>query len=161
MVDVLNQVVDINLDFIDNPLLEKEISDLYDYDLCKKEVEQIIKNFLKYHFDYLNIEPPKITASYELHYESFVQRKTDSIGVYVEKKLDSLSEIDSFYTNLKLVWGRMSYNERIYITEVLIRKKSENYALDIMKTSRYYLEDIKVSCIIRIANAFGVAKEKQ
>lgn len=144
-------------DFFDNLLLDMEEIKCYSYEKCRKNVEKKIKNYLKAHFKFINLIPPKITTTYEIRYECFIPKVVDKVGKHVENEIDSEQEALEIYNALTQVWNRLSYNERVYTTEVLICKKSENYAIDRMKdASRYLLDHIRKSCIIKLALAFNV-----
>ncbi len=144
-------------EFFDNLLLDAEEIKCYSYEKCREEVEKKIKKYLRAHFKFINLIPPKITVNYEFRYESFTPKKIDKTSDYVADKIDSEMEALEIYNKLKQVWNRLSYNERVYTTEVLIYKKSENYAIDHMKNAtRYLLDHIKKSCIIKLAIAFNV-----
>ena len=152
--------MEIHEEFFDNLLLDDEEIKSYSYEKCRTEVEKKIKNYSRAHFKFINLIPPKITVNYEFRYESFTPKKIDKTGNYVADKIDSELEALEIYNALSQAWNRLSYNERVYTTEVLIYKKSENYALDHMKDASRYLLDhyIKKSCVIKLAMAFGVAE---
>ena len=95
-----------------------------------------------------------------MRYEAFKSANKDTTGDYVSKKVDAEVEALEIYNIINQLWERLSYNERVYFTEVLLYKKSENYAIEHMKDiTRHLLKQIKESCIIKIAMAFGEDEE--
>ena len=95
-----------------------------------------------------------------MRYEAFASTTKDTIGNFVGKKVDAEIEALEIYGIINQIWERLSYNERVYFTEVLLYKKSENYAIEHMKdTTRHLFKQIKESCIIKVAMAFGEDEE--
>ena len=146
--------------FFDNLLLSNEEIKAHDFEKCKKLVDKKVQKYLRSCFKFINLIPPKITANYEMRYEAFAPSTKDSTGNYVTKKVDAENEALEIYSIINQLWERLSYNERVYFTEVLLYKKSENYAIECMKdTTRHLFNQIKESCIIKIAMAFGEDEE--
>lgn len=143
-------------EFFDNSLLDEEEIKSHSYEKCRNLVEEKVKKYLRATFKFMNLIPPRITVNYEMRYNSFTSNSTDKVGSFVERKVDAEIEAKKIYNIINQVWDRLSYNERVYFTEVLLYKHSENYAIDQMKNaSRHLLKQIKESCIIKVAMAFG------
>lgn len=146
--------------FFDNLLLSNEEIKTHDFEKCKKLVDKKVQKYLRYHYIFINLIPPKITRDYEMRYEAFTPSIKDDTGNYVTKKVDAEIEALEIYSIINHLWERLSYNERVYFTEVLLHKRSENYAIDHMRdTTRHLFKQIKESCIIKSAMAFGENEE--
>ena len=142
--------------FFDNLLLSNEEIKVHDFEKCKKIVEKKVQKYLRSCFKFINLIPPKITANYEMRYEAFTPATKDTTGNYVSKKVDAEIEALEIYSIINQIWERLSYNERVYFTEVLLYKKSENYAIEQMNDiTRHLFKQVKESCIIKVAMAFG------
>lgn len=143
-------------EFMDNSLLDEEEIKEHSYEKCRLKVEEKVKKYLRATFKFMNLIPPRITVNYEMRYNSFTPNTVDKVGKYVEKKIDAENEAKEIFNTINKVWDRLSYNERVYFTEVLLYKHSENYAIEKMKNaSRHLLKQIKESCVIKVAMAFG------
>ncbi len=143
-------------EFMDNSLLDEEEIKEHSYEKCRLKVEEKVKKYLKATFKFMNLIPPRITVNYEMRYNSFTPNAIDKVGNYVERKVDAEREAREIYSTINQVWDRLSYNERVYFTEVLLYKHSENCAIEKMKdASRHLLKQIKESCVIKVAMAFG------
>lgn len=141
--------------FFDNLLLSSDEIKLHNYEKCEEIVSKKIQKYLRSHFRVINLSPPRITVNYDMvwHPSSLI---SDSTGNFVARKIDAEAEAMEIYKIISSVWELLSYNERVYFTEVLLYKKSENYAIDQMKDiTRYLLKQVKESCIIKLAMAFG------
>ena len=139
-------------EFMDNSLLDEEEIKEHSYEKCRLKVEEKVKKYLKATFKFMNLIPPRITVNYN----SFTPNAIDKVGNYVERKVDAEREAREIYSTINQVWDRLSYNERVYFTEVLLYKHSENCAIEKMKdASRHLLKQIKESCVIKVAMAFG------
>lgn len=143
-------------EFMDNSLLDEEEIKNHSYEKCRLKVEEKVKKYLRATFKFINLIPPRITVNYEMRYNSFTPNAVDKVGNYVEQKIDAENEAKKIYSTINQAWDRLSYNERVYFTEVLLYKHSENYAIDKMKgATRHLLKQIKESCVIKVAMAFG------
>ena len=145
-----------NEQYIDNFMLSNSIINLYDYDKTRENVNCMIDNYLKLQYKYINIQTPKITTNYEVRYECYVPKKTDPVGRYIERKFDAYNEVEEFYGEMTDVFARMNKDEKVFFTENLLNKKSEEYVAEKLGISRKGLKPIKYSCVIKLAIAFGI-----
>lgn len=149
----------IDEELIDNALLSKNIIQKYEFKTCYDKVLNKIDDLLYYQSKYPNIPKVKITTNYEIRYESFVPKITDKVGNYVEKVVDTELQIKQLYSDIALALTSLSHDEFEYFQEVLYYKKSENYLIDKIQTSRFLFNHIKTSAIIKLAIALNVEKQ--
>lgn len=137
-------------------LLDKNFLSKYNLEQTEENVLEIISNYLKAQYKYIDIIPPRMTSNYEVKYESFNKfNANDTVGKHIEEKIDAEIEIKKFYKVMTNVIKRMNTYERIYYAELLINGKSERYTSDLIGVSRNGLKPIKNSCILKIALAFN------
>lgn len=137
-------------------LLDKNFLSKYNLEQTEENVLEIISNYLKAQYKYIDIIPPRMTSNYEVKYESFNKfNANDTVGKHIEEKIDAEIEIKKFYKVMTNVIQRMNTYERIYYAELLINGKSERYTSDLIGVSRNGLKPIKNSCILKIALAFN------
>lgn len=137
-------------------ILEKKFLAQYDLEKTEENVLEIMSKFFKAQYKFTGIMPPRMTSNYELRYEGFSNfNYNDSLGNYVETKLDSKQDIINFYNIIAVAISRMNSFERVYYAEFLLNGKSERYTADVIGVSRTVLTQIKNSCILKIALAFG------
>ena len=141
---------------IDNPALPKTEIQKYDIDACYQRVLEKIDEFIKLQIQYPNLPKPRITSKYEVRYECFLKTCNDQVGNYVEKKLDEEIEMQKLYSEISLALSTLSRDEFTYFLDVLYLKKSENYFIDKIQTTRHFFKTIKASCIIKMAIALNL-----
>lgn len=150
-----------NGELMEFALLEKKFLSKFDYEKTEENVIEIMNKFFKAQYKYTGIKPPRMTANYDLRYECFnSSRCKDGVGDYVQTKCDTKQEIQEFYKTMAGAISRMSLFERVYYTEYMLNGKSERYTADRIGLSRNGLKPIRISCIVKIAIAFGVEVEK-
>lgn len=136
-------------------LLDKKFLAQYDLVKTEKNVSTIMNNFFKAQYKYLGIQPPRITANYEVCYEMSSNVCHDTLGNFIADKLDTKEKIVNFYNIMAGAIQRMNTYERVYYTEFLLNGHSERYTADRIGVSRNGMIPIKNSCIVKIALAFG------
>lgn len=142
------------------PYPKKEI-EKYDYDKCYKKVKEKVKEFrLSYH-EYPNIPKPKITPSYEVRYECFLPTKIDKVGKYIEQKVDEEIHIKKLYSLFVQAFSLLNKNEYSYLFNCLFFDKSENSIIKDLDITRFKFNEIRESCIIKVAKTLGVAVLKE
>lgn len=123
---------------------------------CKKNVDELMYKFEEIRFKCHHIEPPKITPSYEIRYESNSGNVSDKIGNYVQRKLDMESEADDFYIELSNALRTLCREELIYFKNAYYNRIKEELICDLLNMSRDSLRRVKESCIIKVAMYFDV-----
>ncbi|MDO5568746.1 MAG: hypothetical protein Q4G04_01355 [bacterium] len=146
-------------EFIDNALIPKKEILKYDINYCFEKVEEKIDNYITAQCDFPNIKRPTITSNYEVRYECYVPRKTDKVGSYVINKVDKEIEIVRLYSDIATALESLSKDEFNYFLQCLYYKKSENYVITLMDTTRFLFGHIKNSCILKLAKSLDVAKK--
>lgn len=146
-------------DLIDNALLSKKEIQKYDFDTCLEKVMKKVDDFIYYQSRYPNIPKIKITTSYEIRYEFFLPKVTDKVGNYIEQVVDTEIKIKQLYSDIALALSTLSKQEFDYFLEVLYYKKSENFLIEKIQTTRFLLKHIKTSAIIKLAIALDVFEE--
>jgi len=150
-----------NEELMEFALLEKKFLSRFDLEKTEENVLEIMSDFFKAQYKYIGILPPRMTPNYEIRYEGFnSSTPKDTLGNYVASKLDTKQEIENFYKTMAGAISRMSLFERVYYTEYLLNGKSERYTADRIGLSRNGLAPIRISCIVKIALAFGKEVEK-
>lgn len=150
-----------NEELMEYALLDKKFLSNFDLEKTEENVMQIMSDFFKAQYKFMRISPPRMTANYEIRFESISSvNGSDCIGKYVEAKLDSEKEIIKFYNVMADTIMRMNIDEKVYYTEYLLNGKSERYTAEKIGVSRKGLGLIKNSCIVKIALAFGKEVEK-
>ncbi|HPE14786.1 MAG TPA: hypothetical protein PLT65_02990 [Bacilli bacterium] len=129
-----------SIKFMDNCLLNTRIISHYNMELTKDNVNMMLDNYIKLQYKYLNIIPPRITASYEIRYDNFTRKKSDPVGYYNERKFDTENEVEYFYGEIKDVLLKMTNEELLYYNENLLRKKSEELTAEKLCLSRKVLK---------------------
>ena len=136
----------INIDSSDNYLLSKDLRKNYNIEATEKRVVEMLNNYARLQYKYLNIIPPKITSNYQIRYESFGNVNTvDKISYYVQKKFDTELEVKEFYDEIAKVLYRMTREELIYFNDRLINYISEELIADKLQVSRKGLKKYKES----------------
>lgn len=155
---MIDKIVDKDMkeQYIDSFLLSNSIISIYDLIKTKMNVDDMVDNYLRLQYRYINIPMPRITTSYEIRYGSYVPTKSDPVGNYVARKFDTSDEVEEFYSEMVYVYDRMNQEEKLFFTEHLLNKKSEEYVAEKLGMSRKGLRPIKYSCIIKLAIAFGI-----
>lgn len=141
---------------VDNPALPKSEIQKYDMDTCYEKVLKKIDKFIKLQVEYPNLPKPRITSNYEVRYECFLTSCNDQVGNYIAKKVDKEIEMQKLYSEISLALSTLSRDEFTYFLDVLYLKKSENYLIDKIQTTRHLFKTIKASCIIKMAIALNV-----
>lgn len=141
--------------FVEYGLLDKVFISQYDLVQTEKNVVEIMNKFFKAQYKYFGIQPPRMTANYDIFYEMKTCTYTDKVGTVVADKLDSEQDIINFYNIMANAIKRMNTYERVYYTEMLLNRKSERYTADMIGVSRNGMIPIKNSCILKIAMAFS------
>ena len=168
--------------FIDHPLLSKKELLKYDIDYCYKKVEEEVDKFISAQINYPFINTPTITCNYEVRYECFVPKKIDKVGNYVISKITKEEEIpeeiiksDASQKEPENVPELEAEPEKpgaepmaaIKMPELNIPASMKNMELSkppnefIRKanSSRFLLDQIKGSCVVKMARALDCAKE--
>lgn len=145
--------------FIDHPLLSKKELLKYDIDYCYKKVEEEVDKFISAQINYPFINAPTITCNYEVRYECFVPKKIDKVGNYVILKITKEEEIMRLYSNIVTSLKFLSKNEFTFFLECLYYKHSGNEFIRKANSSRFLLDQIKGSCVVKMARALDCAKE--
>ena len=127
-----------------------------DYYECKKNVDELMYKFEELKFKCHSIEPPKITQSFEVHYECFTNHVSDRIGDWVANKIDNENEVDQFYYELSKAMDTLCREELIYFKNAYYNRIKEELICDLLNMSRDSLRRIKESCIIKIAMYFNI-----
>lgn len=150
-----------NEELMEYALLDKKFLSNFDLEKTEENVIQIMNDFFKAQYQFMRISPPRMTANYEVRFESLSSVNfLDSLGKYVETKLDSEQEIIKFYNIMTDTITRMNIDEKVYYTEYLLNGKSERFTAEKIGVSRKGMTPIKNSCIVKIALAFGKEEEK-
>lgn len=142
---------------VDNPALPREEIQKYDMDICYEEVLKKINEFITLQVQYPNIPKPRITSNYEVRYECFIKSSNDKVGNYIAKKCDTEMRMQALYSEISLALSTLSRDEFTYFLDVLYLKKSENYLIDKIQTTRHLFKTIKASCIVKMAIALNVS----
>ena len=71
-----------------NPLLTNTFMLKFDFEKTKSNIDKLMANIEEWKYSYINLSPPTITSSYEVHYENHNLNVTDKIGEFVQKKVD-------------------------------------------------------------------------
>lgn len=127
-----------------------------DYYECKKNVDELMYKLEELKFKCHNIQPPKITQSFEVHYECFTNHVSDKVGDWVANKIDTENEIDKFYYDLSKAMETLCREELIYFKNAYYNRIKEELICDLLNMSRDSLRRIKESCIIKIAMYFDI-----
>lgn len=156
----------INLEFkfdsekVEPSLLEEREIEKYDFEFSFMEVLNKINSYISYEFKYPMMKRPLITNKYEVRYECFVPRKVDKVGNYVEEKLTFEEEVKRLYSDIAAGLSNMTKIEFDYYINCLYQKKSDNSFKLEFDVNRPKFDKIKRSCIMKLAFALCVAKEK-
>ena len=134
-----------------NPLLTNTFMLKFDFEQTKSNIDKLMANIEEWKYSYINLSPPTITSSYEVHYENHNLNVTDKIGEFVQKKVDMEKEIDKVYQKLKIVLEKLNREELDYFNMSYYNRKSETIIGSRLCVGHTQLLHIKKSCIIKIA----------
>lgn len=138
-----------------NTLLSNAVVTLYNYAETKKNVDEFMKKLERDSYKYYELTPPKMTPNYEIIYNGTQSHKTDSVGKYVEEKLDKLKELNEKYELLAEVMKRFTKEEKIYFIGSYFNKLSEVILCEKLNMGNSSLKRIKKSSIIKVALCFN------
>lgn len=130
---------------------------LYDFEATKSALDKLMTKYDMLEFKYLNIKPPKITASYELRFECHTINRSDALGNYVARKLDTESEVEELYANITEACNRLSPSEQVYFISVYLNGKSEAFVMERLNICRYTFETLRKSAIVRMSLSLSIA----
>lgn len=147
----------VNVDEFKNPLLTNEYMENFDFSKSKENVDGIMQDIEKWKYEYINLVPPKITSTYEIRYEKLNFNPTDSVGNYVEKKVDMEIKIDKIYQRLKLILDNLNFDELDFFDMHYYNKMSDNTVAERLSVGHSKYDHIKYSCIIKVALGFEKA----
>lgn len=138
-------------------VLSKKIRKKYSYSETKKNIDDIMLQIEEYRFRVHNIQPPRITPSYEIRYEGPNSSTPKSkVEEYVTKLIDLEIEAGELYKTLELALKNMCKNELIYFKSSYYDHISEKDISDITYLSAEQIKTIKESCIIKLGLVFDV-----
>lgn len=138
-------------------VLSKKIRNRYSYYETKKNIDEIMLQIEEYRFRVHNIQPPRITPSYEIRYEGACSSTPKSkVEEYVTKLIDLEIEAGELYKTLELALKNMCKNELIYFKCSYYDHISEKDISDITYLSSEQIKTIKESCIIKLGLVFDV-----
>lgn len=144
------------VDHGENKLLSNKVVVSRDYGLCKKAVDEKMLLLEEYMYKYNEIQPPRITPSYEIKYEMFTNNTSDKVGNYVAKRVDLLMKVDEFYKSLTEILKKLSKEELVYFNSTYLYGLSEPVICEKLHIAISTLRRIKESCIIKIAMHFDI-----
>ena len=150
---------DLNDESIENPILTKKEYDMYDLDKCYIEVMKKINEFINKQIEYPEYSRVIIKNNFIVRYECYVPKKNDKVGDTVEKKMTIEEEIKELNSDITRALGSMCKDEFTYFIECLYHKRKEIIAIELLDTTRYLLQPIKNSCIIKLASALNVLQK--
>lgn len=142
------------------PFPKKDIAQ-YDLVYCTKEVLDKINQYSVAQYEFPNIPKPKLTANYEIIYESLTPKKIDKVGKFVEMKLDKEKEIQDLYDDIVIGVHHLTSDEYVYLVECLLKGRSENFVIEKLDSTRFMFDRMKESFIVKMAIAFNVIKKKE
>ena len=142
------------------PYPKKDIAE-YDLSYCYEKVLEKIEQYNKAHYEFPNITKPKLTANYEIIYEYFTSKKIDNVSKFVQIKLDKEQEIQELYDDIIIGVKLLTFEEYDYLVECLLKGRSENKVIEKLKSSRFLLDKIKESFIVKMAIALNVVKKRE
>lgn len=123
---------------------------------CKKNVDELMYKFEEIRFKCHQIEPPRITPSYEIRYEKSSGSVSDKVGNYIQRKLDLEDEANELYEALSHALKTLCREELIYFKNAYYNRIKEELICDLLNMSRDSLRRIKESCIVKIAMYFDI-----
>lgn len=138
-------------------ILSRKIRIKYSYCETKKKIDDIMLQIEEYRFRVHNIQPPRITPSYEIRYEGPNSSTPKSkVEEYVTKLVDLEIEAGELYKTLERALNNMCKSELIYFKATYYDHVSEKDIADITYQSREQIKTIKESCIIKLGLVFDV-----
>lgn len=147
---------DLDDESLENPVLPKEEIDKYDLDKCYSEVKKKINEFINKQLQYPEYSRVIIRSNFTIRYECYVPKKTDKVSDTVDKKMSTEDEIRELNSDITRALGSLCKDEYTYFVECLYHKRKDSVAIGLLRTSRYLLQPIKNSCIIKLASALDV-----
>lgn len=103
-------------------LLDKNFLSKYNLEQTEENVLEIISNYLKAQYKYIDIIPPRMTSNYEVKYESFNKfNANDTVGKHIEEKIDAdeisniikmENQLKSFVNKINTVKDQIEYTKK-------------------------------------------------
>lgn len=144
-----------------NILLRDSIIEKFNYEKTKMNLYKLIDQYFVYELEYHYINPPMITPSYEIRYDSNKDFTPSSkTETYVINKITQEENIREFYKDLYIIYNKLNIDELKYFKQHFLRRKAEYVIMHEMNLNRRCFESIKKSCVIKMAIFFNIAVRK-
>ncbi len=144
-----------------NFLLSDRILEKYDYEKSKNNLQDLVDQYLIYELEYHYINPPKITPSYEIRYDSNKDfTPTSKTEVYVINKITQEEKLKLFYDDLYIIYNKLGLDELKYFKNHFLKRKAEYIIMNEMNLNRRCFDRIKKNCVIKMTIFFKIAVRK-
>lgn len=140
-----------------NPILKNSYIELFNFSETKKNMDEFMDQIEEWKYMCLNLQPPKITQSYEIRYESYVPMTSDKVGSFVQKKLDLEQRVNETYQLLTEALSRLNIRELDYFNMSYYHRLPDDIIGERIHVGETMVAHIKRSCIIKIALGLGKA----
>lgn len=143
-------------------ILSKSIVKKYNYSKTKSNIDDIMLKIEEYSYRIHNIQPPRITPSYEIRYDSNKNISPNSkIENYVTKLLDIESEAEELYSTLNRALNKLCKNELCFFKGIYYEHTSQEEICNRLYLTMDQLKTIKISCILKLGMEFDVCVENR
>lgn len=159
----MSRVKETNLESLNeyyNPLLDNNVINEYDYDLCKSNLQTLMNKVELLKYQFLNLKPPKITPSYEIHYEQITGFNPNKILDFLANKEEFENDIKEAYAILGNGLENLNKRELDYFNMYFYYKMSEDKISERIDVGHTLFDHIKKSCIIKLCLGLKMAIKK-
>lgn len=145
-------------------LLRKETIKQYDIKKCKENIEDIIREYIKIRYQYLNVQllgedyyNSSTTSNYELRPEERTIKYSDRVGEGACFKIDNENEAKELGISIANLYTKFTKEEKDFFDIVLLAGKAQRVVEELYQTTKVGLDPIRCSCIVKTAMHFNVS----